>query len=150
MPWVGFEPTIPAFERAKTVHALERAVTVIGEQSNVGMTGNTRRVLGSTLGRITGCYVRGLWLFSLVTPGCYLCYLQTWHEEPSKSVCSWSFPASSSTSYDFCSWKSVVRQSDSKLLSGFPFIGHGNPGNNLGFLKAQNVKNTLRWSLYFH
>jgi hypothetical protein len=27
---VGFEPTIPGFERAKTVHALDRAVTVIG------------------------------------------------------------------------------------------------------------------------
>jgi hypothetical protein len=26
----GFEPTIPAFERAKTVHALDRAATVIG------------------------------------------------------------------------------------------------------------------------
>jgi hypothetical protein len=25
MPWVGFEHTIPAFERAKTVHALDRA-----------------------------------------------------------------------------------------------------------------------------
>jgi hypothetical protein len=30
MPRVGFEPTIPAFERANTVHALDRAVTVIG------------------------------------------------------------------------------------------------------------------------
>jgi hypothetical protein len=30
MPPVGFEPTIPVFERAKTVHALDRAVTVIG------------------------------------------------------------------------------------------------------------------------
>jgi hypothetical protein len=30
MPWVGFEPTIPAFERAKTVHALDCAATVIG------------------------------------------------------------------------------------------------------------------------
>jgi hypothetical protein len=30
MPWVGFEPTIPASERAKTVHALGRAATVIG------------------------------------------------------------------------------------------------------------------------
>jgi hypothetical protein len=30
MPWVGFEPTIPAFERAKTVHASDRAATVIG------------------------------------------------------------------------------------------------------------------------
>jgi hypothetical protein len=30
MPSVGFEPTIPAFEQAKTVHALVRAATVIG------------------------------------------------------------------------------------------------------------------------
>jgi hypothetical protein len=30
MPWVGFEPTIPTFELAKTVHALDRAATVIG------------------------------------------------------------------------------------------------------------------------
>jgi hypothetical protein len=29
---VGFEPTIPVFERAKTVHALDRAVTVIGSE----------------------------------------------------------------------------------------------------------------------
>jgi hypothetical protein len=27
---VGFEPTIPAFERAKTLHALDRAAAVIG------------------------------------------------------------------------------------------------------------------------
>jgi hypothetical protein len=31
MPWVEFEPMIPVFERAKTVHALDRAATVIGE-----------------------------------------------------------------------------------------------------------------------
>jgi hypothetical protein len=30
MPCVGFEPTIPASERAKTVRALERSVTVTG------------------------------------------------------------------------------------------------------------------------
>jgi hypothetical protein len=30
MPRVGFEPTIPAFERAKTVHALHREAPVIG------------------------------------------------------------------------------------------------------------------------
>jgi hypothetical protein len=30
MPWVGFEPMIPAFERAKTVHALDREATVVG------------------------------------------------------------------------------------------------------------------------
>jgi hypothetical protein len=28
MTWVGFEPTIPASERAKTVHALDRWATV--------------------------------------------------------------------------------------------------------------------------
>jgi hypothetical protein len=28
IPWVGFEPTIPAFKRAKTVHALDCAATV--------------------------------------------------------------------------------------------------------------------------
>jgi hypothetical protein len=31
MPWVGFEPTIPASERAKTVRALDRSVTVTGD-----------------------------------------------------------------------------------------------------------------------
>jgi hypothetical protein len=30
MPQVGFEPTIPVFERAKIVHALNGAATVIG------------------------------------------------------------------------------------------------------------------------
>jgi hypothetical protein len=27
---MGFEPTIPVFEQAKTVHVLDRATTVIG------------------------------------------------------------------------------------------------------------------------
>jgi hypothetical protein len=31
MYWVGFEPMIPVFERAKTVHALDCAATVTGE-----------------------------------------------------------------------------------------------------------------------
>jgi hypothetical protein len=31
MPRVGFEPTIPAFERTKTVHTLDRVATVIGD-----------------------------------------------------------------------------------------------------------------------
>jgi hypothetical protein len=31
MPEVGFEPTIPVFERAKIFHALDGATTVIGE-----------------------------------------------------------------------------------------------------------------------
>jgi hypothetical protein len=30
MPQVGFEPTIPVFERAKTIHALDRAAAVMG------------------------------------------------------------------------------------------------------------------------
>jgi hypothetical protein len=29
MPRVGFEPTVPAFEQAKTVHALDSTATVI-------------------------------------------------------------------------------------------------------------------------
>jgi hypothetical protein len=32
MPWVVFEPTISAFEWAKTFHALDRAATVIGRK----------------------------------------------------------------------------------------------------------------------
>jgi hypothetical protein len=31
MPQVGFRPTIPVFERAKTVHALDRAANMIGK-----------------------------------------------------------------------------------------------------------------------
>jgi hypothetical protein len=31
MPQVGFEPMISAFERTKTIHALDRAATVIGK-----------------------------------------------------------------------------------------------------------------------
>jgi hypothetical protein len=31
MPWMGFEPKIPTFERAIIVHALHRAPTVIGQ-----------------------------------------------------------------------------------------------------------------------
>jgi hypothetical protein len=30
MPCVGFEPTIPASEQAKTVHVLDRSATVTG------------------------------------------------------------------------------------------------------------------------
>jgi hypothetical protein len=42
IPWVEFEPTIPASERAKTVHTLDRAVTVIG---SLGSTvSNDRRI----------------------------------------------------------------------------------------------------------
>jgi hypothetical protein len=30
MHWLGFDPTIPVFKRAKTVHTLDRTATVIG------------------------------------------------------------------------------------------------------------------------
>jgi hypothetical protein len=33
VPWVGFEPTIPMFERVKTVHALDRSANVTGNTS---------------------------------------------------------------------------------------------------------------------
>jgi hypothetical protein len=32
MPWVGFEPMIPTFERTKTFQALDLAATVIGKR----------------------------------------------------------------------------------------------------------------------
>jgi hypothetical protein len=35
---VGFEPTIPAIERAKTVRALDRAATVIGFAVDIATT----------------------------------------------------------------------------------------------------------------
>jgi hypothetical protein len=35
MPRVRFEPTIPAFDRAKSVHALDRADTVIGQSEEM-------------------------------------------------------------------------------------------------------------------
>jgi hypothetical protein len=35
MPLVEFEPTIPAFERAKTVHAFDIAATVTGISINI-------------------------------------------------------------------------------------------------------------------
>jgi hypothetical protein len=35
MPRVGFEPTIPAFERTKTVLVLDREATVIDQQGRI-------------------------------------------------------------------------------------------------------------------
>jgi hypothetical protein len=34
MTQVGFEPTIPVFEQATTVHALDRAATVMAKEIN--------------------------------------------------------------------------------------------------------------------
>jgi hypothetical protein len=41
MPWVGFEPTIPVFERTKTAHALDLATTVMGLPSSIGSKHNS-------------------------------------------------------------------------------------------------------------
>jgi hypothetical protein len=43
MPRVGFEPTITASERAKTVHALDRSATVTGNES---IAGNNYNIVG--------------------------------------------------------------------------------------------------------
>jgi hypothetical protein len=49
MPRVGFEPTIPVFERAKTVHALDGAATVIGEGITQLPQNSSRRGAQSSL-----------------------------------------------------------------------------------------------------
>jgi hypothetical protein len=42
MPQIGFEPTIPVFERAKTVHASDRAATVIGRYQTTSVENRKR------------------------------------------------------------------------------------------------------------
>jgi hypothetical protein len=42
MPRVGFEPTIPVFERTKTVHAVDRGATVIGSWRSLAENKCTR------------------------------------------------------------------------------------------------------------
>jgi hypothetical protein len=37
MPWVGFEPMIPASERAKAVHALDRSARVTGPEDYISI-----------------------------------------------------------------------------------------------------------------
>jgi hypothetical protein len=48
MPRVGFEPTIRVFERAKTVHALDRSVTVIEDKGRIFFI-NVRIVLSDDM-----------------------------------------------------------------------------------------------------
>jgi hypothetical protein len=49
MPRVGFEPTIPMFEPVKTVHALDRAGTVIDSYNNHwALKGQRRREWASS------------------------------------------------------------------------------------------------------
>jgi hypothetical protein len=60
MPRVGFEPRIPAFERAKTVHALDRAAIVIGTRLGLGLPDDPT----SSLGQVYSSYLEdpGAWL----------------------------------------------------------------------------------------
>jgi hypothetical protein len=52
MPRVGYEPTIPAFERAKTFHASDRAATVISRRCR--QTAKKQKAK-SDLRNATGC-----------------------------------------------------------------------------------------------
>jgi hypothetical protein len=47
MPRVGFESTISVFQRAKTVHALDRAATVMGPSVTMSVINPTRADLGT-------------------------------------------------------------------------------------------------------
>jgi hypothetical protein len=46
MPQDGFEPTITMFEQAKTVHALDRAATVIGKINYISNKSGARHQCG--------------------------------------------------------------------------------------------------------
>jgi hypothetical protein len=52
MPRVGFESTIPVFERAKTVYALDRAATVIGYELLKGLFRTRKEVVLQTWANI--------------------------------------------------------------------------------------------------
>jgi hypothetical protein len=70
MPYVGFEPTIPAFEGVKTVHALDDAATVIGcTISAVLKTGCNRYISNWTQTKLTHKGMRfGVFTTVNVTP----------------------------------------------------------------------------------
>jgi hypothetical protein len=56
---LGFEPTTPLFEGAKTVHALDRAVTVIGIIENMAL------IICSLLNRVpSSLYTNFLGIFA--------------------------------------------------------------------------------------
>jgi hypothetical protein len=57
MSRVGFEPTTPAFERAKTFHSLDRAATVIGLDKLGGLKIITKNQRNSILKLILCSFV---------------------------------------------------------------------------------------------
>jgi hypothetical protein len=58
MPRVGFKPTIPAFERTKTVHALDCEATVIGREPR------TARYNCNVLMNLYSIFNKYMWNFS--------------------------------------------------------------------------------------
>jgi hypothetical protein len=61
MPQVGFKPTIPVFERAKRVHALDRAAAVIGldNTTNMNLIKNVDYMINFCVSTTTGY----LWVY---------------------------------------------------------------------------------------
>jgi hypothetical protein len=59
MPRVGFEPTTPVFEREKTVHALDRATTVIGKITDIGLHNDEDKHM-----MLSSCQIRNYYKFS--------------------------------------------------------------------------------------
>jgi hypothetical protein len=55
MPWMGFETTIPVFERAKTVHSLNGSATVIGLWEGLGAWSSGGRLFWKRFSQ--GCLV---------------------------------------------------------------------------------------------
>jgi hypothetical protein len=65
IPRVGFEPTTPAFERAKRIHTLEHAATAIGvlhqlsEIMKTSLSANINQVTLDEIGRICLAHIGG-------------------------------------------------------------------------------------------
>jgi hypothetical protein len=58
MPRMGFEPTLIVFEWAKTVHALDRAATVIGRNGGISPVFLTSALDGGEWSASrTGCFI---------------------------------------------------------------------------------------------
>jgi hypothetical protein len=58
---MGFEPTIPVFDRVKTVHALDSAATVIGKHFGPYQDSNSNpSVVQPVVSRYTDCAIPAL------------------------------------------------------------------------------------------
>jgi hypothetical protein len=61
MPWVGFEPTIPVSERAKTFYALRRVATVVITENHKFLSQNSLQAKNLNQGPFENevCYMIG-------------------------------------------------------------------------------------------